>query len=276
VGVIGLAAMLGGLVPLYDRFFGRPRLRFPYAGRPITSAAYSELAAKPGWAKTQLEVAPGVRLNGLVRRSTAPKAPWVLFYPGNDESQLTRGQAFLNALAGSTDWGLAVFSYRGYDGSDGNSALGSLRTDAPAILSQLCAVEALPPSGVHLVGFSIGGHFAVHAAAGASRAGRRAATLTLLASVNDIVMYPRSPWEKLSPGEDYQTTPYLAGVPAPVLVIQGGADATFHGPQQGRDIAAALGERATYHELPGVGHVPLLSDTHALELVRQFIEAHAE
>ncbi|HTQ03952.1 MAG TPA: hypothetical protein VMI54_08840 [Polyangiaceae bacterium] len=275
LSVLGVAVVVVGLLPFYERFFGRRRLRFPYLGRPLAGAAYASLAAKPGWAKARVEVSPGIKLNGLVRRPTSPNAPWILFYPGNDESQLTRGQEFLIRLAGDTDWGLAVFAYRGYDGSDGRSELASLRADAPEILAQLCAAEKISPSKVHIIGFSIGGHFAVHAAGGAAKRGQRAATLTLLAGVNDIVMFTRSPWEKLSPGEDYQTRPYLADVPAPVLVLQGDADSAFHGPQQGRDIAAALGSRATYEELPGVDHVPILSDARALELVRNFVRAHS-
>jgi pimeloyl-ACP methyl ester carboxylesterase len=274
-GAVGLVAALGGVGSLYARFFGRTRLRFPYLARPIPSAAYAALASRPGWSKAELEVAPNIKLNGLIRPPSSPTAPWVLFYPGNDESQLDRGQAFLIRLANELPWGLAVFAYRGYDSSQGKTELSSLRADAPEILAQLCATRGLAPSRVHLVGFSIGGHFAVHAARGAAQRGQRAASLVLLASVNDIVMYHASPWEKLSPGEDYQTEPFLADVPAPVLVIQGTGDTAFHGPEQGRSIARALGDRATYEELPGVDHVPLLADTHALELVRNFIRAHA-
>jgi pimeloyl-ACP methyl ester carboxylesterase len=199
----------------------------------------------------------------------------VLFYPGNDESQLTRGQAFLSDLGESTDLGLAVFAYRGYDSSAGKSELSSMRDDAPQILTSLCQSEHIPESRVHVAGFSIGGHFAVHAARGAALAGKRAASLTLLASVDDIVMFHRSPWEKLSPGEDYQTRPLLADVPAPVLVLQGTADEALAGPGQGRDIAQALGSRATYRELAGVKHVELLFDQAALQAVREFVRAHA-
>jgi pimeloyl-ACP methyl ester carboxylesterase len=274
-GAVGLAAVLVGLAPLYARFFGRTRLRFPYLGTPISSAAYTALASKPGWGKAELEVAPGIKLNGLIRRPSSPTAPWVLFYPGNDESQLDRGQAFLIRLANELPWGLAVFAYRGYDSSQGKTELSSLRADAPEILAKLCGAERIAPSRVHLVGFSIGGHFAVHAARGAAQRAQPAASLTLLASANDIVMYQRSLWERFSPGEDYQTQPYLAAVPAPVLVVQGTADSAFHGPEQGRSIAAALGSRAKYEELPGADHVPLLADARALELVRSFIQAHA-
>jgi pimeloyl-ACP methyl ester carboxylesterase len=220
-------------------------------------------------------VAPGIELNGLIRRPASPAASWILFYPGNDESQLERGQAFLERLAHEAPWGLAVFAYRGYDSSDGATNAADMRADAPEILAQLCATEKLEPGRVHLVGFSIGGHMAVQAARSAAQLQQRAASLTLLASVNDIVMYHPSPWAKLSLGERLHTEPDLAGVPAPVLVIQGDADGAFGGPGEGRAIAAALGSRASYHELPGVGHVPILSDARAVALVREFVQVHA-
>jgi pimeloyl-ACP methyl ester carboxylesterase len=273
VGLVVLGAAL--LSPLRERFFGRTRLRFPYLARPIAAASYAALASKPGWAKSEVRVAPDITLRGLLRRPSSNSAPWVLFYPGNDESQLERGHAFLTALAGDRDWGLAVYAYRGYDASDGKPGLEGMRADAPEILSQLCAAESLPPGRVHIAGFSIGGHFAVHAARGAAAKGAPAASLILLASVDDIVMFHRSPWQKLSPGEDYQTRPYLEGVPAPVLVLQGTADSALAGPQQGRNLAAALGPRARYEELPGVEHVPLLFDQKALAIVRDFVAQHA-
>lgn len=269
VGVALLGVAL--LSPLRERLFGRQRLRFPYLARPIPAATYTALASKPGWAKSEAAVAPGITLRGLVRRPSSASAPWVLFYPGNDESQLQRGQDFLHALAGDLGWGLAVFAYRGYDASDGKAELAGIRADAPEILARLCAAEALSPAHVHIAGFSIGGHFAVHAARGAASKGARAASLTLLASVDDIVMFQPSPWQKLSPGEDYQTRPYLDGVPAPVLVLQGTADKALDGAQQGRNLAQALGARARYEELPGVEHVPILFDQKALGLVREFV-----
>jgi pimeloyl-ACP methyl ester carboxylesterase len=260
--------------PLYQRFFGRKRLRFPYLSRPIPAATYDALAAKPGWAKADVRVAPGISLRGLVRRPSAKDKPWLLFYPGNDESQLERGQGFLIRAGSGADLGLAVFGYRGYDASDGKSELAGIRADAPQLLAELCKQEGIKPAQVHLAGFSIGGHFAVHAARGAAERGQRAATLTLLAPVYDIVMYQPSPFEKLSAGEDYQTGPYLADVPAPVLVLQGAADQTLDGASQGLAIAQALGGRGKYVEYAGVGHVPILEHAPALEALREFIEQH--
>ncbi|HXK20173.1 MAG TPA: hypothetical protein VNG33_20315 [Polyangiaceae bacterium] len=277
VGLGLLAALLVSSMAfsLGTRIFGRHRLRFPYLSRPIPVATYAALAAKPGWSKAELGVAPGITLRGLVRRPSSNGKPWVLFYPGNDESQLERGQGFLIRLAGDRDLGLAVFGYRGYDASDGKSELSGMRDDAPQILAQLCQKEGLEPGRVHLAGFSIGGYFAVQAARGAAERGARARTLTLLASVDDIVMYQPSRFAKLSAGEDYQTRGFLSGVPAPVLVLQGSADEALEGPGQGRAIAAALGDRAKYLELEGVKHVALLENATALEAVREFLKQHA-
>lgn len=275
LGILGVAVIIALIFPVYERLFGRKRLRFPYLARPLPAATYTALAAKPGWAKAAVKVAPGIELRGLVRKPSNGQAPWVLFFPGNDESQLERGQAFLSRLGGELDWGLAVFAYRGYDASDGKPELAGIRQDAPEILTQLCATQGLTENRVHVAGFSIGGHFAVHAAGGAAKRGKRAASLTLLASVNDIVMYHPSPWERLSAGEDFQTGPYLADVPDPILVLQGTGDRTFEGPGQGRAISQALGARAEYVELEGVDHVPLLEDAGALQRTRAFIQKHS-
>src|SRR4051812_39055433 len=128
-GALVLSVIRVSFSPLLERVFGRQRLRFPYLSRPIAASAYEALAAEPGWAKTKLEVAPGIALNGLIRRPASPSAPWVLYYPGNDASQLTQGQAFLTRLAGDRDYGMAVFAYRGYDSSSGTSSLLGIAAD---------------------------------------------------------------------------------------------------------------------------------------------------
>ncbi|HEY5376706.1 MAG TPA: hypothetical protein VIK01_23655 [Polyangiaceae bacterium] len=274
--IVGLAAVVLLSVGVFGRVFGRKRLRFPYLTGGIAAAEYQSLAAEPGWAESQITVAPGIRLNGLVRRPKAPDAPWVLFYQGNDRAMLRVGQDFLTRVGGARGWGLAVFAYRGYDSSDGVPRLADLAADAPEILSQLCATEKLERSRVHIVGFSIGGHLAVRAMLGALRVQPKPASLSLLASVDDIVMFRRSFYQKLDPGDDYQTRPLLAEIPAPVLVIQGTADEALLGPEQGRAISNALGERAKYLELQGVGHSALLSNDSAIGAVQEFIASHSK
>lgn len=274
---LGFAAAAVALsLGVFARIFGEKKLRFSYLSGAIAPSQYQALASKPGWASRQITVAPGIRLNGLVRRPQAADAPWVLFYQGNDASMLKVGQAFLARLAVDRDWGLAIFAYRGYDSSEGVPRLPELAADAPQILEQLCVTEQIERGHVHLVGFSIGGHIAVRAMIAAARLSPKPPSLTLLASVNDITMVPRSFYERFDPGDDFQTSPYLVDVPAPVLVVQGTKDEALVGPEQGRAIAAALGSRAQYVELPGVGHVELMANGPALAKARQFILDHSK
>src|SRR4051812_22743945 len=230
---LGIAAVALLSLGVFSRVFGPKRLRFPYLTGSIAPAEYQSLASQPGWSARQITVAPGIRLNGLVRRPKvqAEDTPWVLFYQGNDAHMLKVGQAFLSRLAEDLDWGLAIFAYRGYDSSDGLPRLPLLAADAPQILEQLCATEHVERGRVHLVGFSIGGHIAVRAMVSAARLSPKPPSLTLLASVDDITMVPRSFYERLDPGDDFRTTPYLADVPAPVLVVQGTKDEALVGPE---------------------------------------------
>lgn len=272
--ILALTTIVTISLGLASRVFGRKRLRFPYLNSALLATEYATLAAQPGWRASQIVVAPGVSLNGLVRRPQAANAPWVLFYQGNDPHMLKVGQAFLTGLGSALDWGLAIFAYRGYDSSAGEPNLPDLAADAPEIIAQLCSTEHIQRQQVHVVGFSIGGHLAVRAMVDAARLQPKPASLTLLAPVNDIVMVPRSLFERIDPGDDFQTTPFLDSVPAPVLVIQGTADEALLGPGQGRAIAETLGPRAQYIELPGVGHIALLRNERVFTSVRDFISAN--
>src|SRR5450755_2065298 len=229
LGLFGVTALIAITIPLYPVLFGRKRLRFPYLTGSISPEEYRALATKTGWSAAKVSVAPGIELMGLVRRPSASNAPWVLYYPGNDATQLRRGQAFLSRLSADQDWGLAVFAYRGYDSSAGVPRIADLALDAPEILHQLCLQEKIAAEQVNIVGFSIGTYMAVRAVGAAAQHGARPSSLSLLASVYDIVMVRRSPWAKLDPGDDLQTAPFLGAVPAPVLVVQGGADEALGG-----------------------------------------------
>jgi len=273
---LGFASIAALSLGVLSRVFGPKRLRFTYQTGRIAPAEYRALASQPGWSAGQITVAPGIRLNGLVRRPKAEDAPWVLFYQGNDGHMLKVGQTFLSSLAGARDWGLAIFAYRGYDSSDGVARLSSLAADAPEILNQFCATEKVDRARVHVVGFSIGGHLAVRAMAAVARQSPKPASLTLLAAVDDITMVPPSFYQKLDPGDDFITRPFLADVPAPVLVVQGTADDALMGPEQGRAIAAAAGSRAQYLEIPGEKHIALMANEQALAAVRDFIMAHSK
>lgn len=271
VAALGIAAVAIAAIGLYPRFFGPKRLRFTYLTGALPREEYEKLGAQPGWSTASAQVAPGIELKGLVRKPAAPDAPWILYYPGNDATQLARGQAFLSHLNEGHDWGLAVFAYRGYDSSSGTPRVDDLAADAPQILLELCKAQKIAPSSVNVIGFSIGGYLAVRATASLTKQNQAPRSLSLMASVNDIVMLRRSLWAKLDPGDDFLTQPYLADLRAPVLIVQGGADETLEGPVQGQAIAKTLGDRARYVELPGVGHNVLIQTPSAIDAVRSFI-----
>jgi pimeloyl-ACP methyl ester carboxylesterase len=246
--------------------------RFVYLCAPLPAAAYDALAARPGWAKSTVSAAEGVSLNGLVRRPARQDAPWVLFFPGNDASQLTAGQQMLERVGAERDWGLAVYSYRGYDSSGGKTAPESLREDGYRVLSDLLVRERIDPARVHVVAFSMGGYAAAAAVGKAARERQVVGSLSLLAPVERMEMI-RSVWQgRISMGDIIDSTPLLSDLPGPVLVLHGSNDATLD-VSQGRSIATALGSRARFRELPGVGHLDINENPEAIAAVRAAIDA---
>jgi pimeloyl-ACP methyl ester carboxylesterase len=253
----------------------RPRPWFNYSASPLSQAAYAALAARPGWAASSLRVAEGVSLNGLMHRPLQQDAPWVLFFPGNDATQLARAQTVLERTKSGHDWGLAVYASRGYDSSGGTPSPAALGADGLRVFETLLREERLRPEQVHVVAFSLGGFAAIQAVGQAARTNRKPGSLSLLASVAKVAMV-HSDWRaRISIGDIYDVVPALSAVSAPVLVVQGAADEVFGDVQQGRTIAAHLGERAHYLELPGAGHNSLLETEAAISAVRALIEANS-
>src|SRR5260370_17080038 len=77
----GVTALIAIPLGLYPRFFGRKRLRFTYLTGQLAPAEYRELASRPGWSATNVTVAPGIKLMGLVRRPSATDPPWLAHFP---------------------------------------------------------------------------------------------------------------------------------------------------------------------------------------------------
>ena len=253
---------------------GRNPLRFLYATGPLPAERYAALAAKPGWKRWHVTLPDGAVLNGLIRHPTRANAPWILFYPGNDDSQLTTGQRAVDAMIAGEDWGGAVIAYRGFDGSGGEPRIERLRPDGVAIYDALRTEEHLITAQVHLSAFSIGGNIATYVASQLAQRGAPAPSLALMASVHDIVMVRPSLLSRVDPGDALRTAPFLSGVPAPVLIMTGSDDDALDGTTQAKAIASALGGRARYVELPGVRHADLLVNDAALAAVHTFVSAH--
>ncbi len=275
--VTGLAiAIVGALVVTV---LGRPYLQrrirhrpwFTYSCSPLSAAEYARLAARPGWTQTTLQVSDVISLNGLIRRPLNHEAPWLLFLPGNDAAQLAGGQKFLDSVRAGRDWGLAVFSYRGYDSSGGRPSPNDLASDGLRIVENLLASENIRPAQLHVAAFSLGGYVAAYAVGRAAMANKRLASLTLLSSVSEAEMVRSALVARVTICDVYQTLPMLDAVPEPVLVLHGGADFTVD-VSQGRSIAARLSNRAKFRIVPGAEHSLIENET-AIDAVRDMVES---
>ena len=275
--VVGLAlAIVGALVVAV---LGRPYLQrrvrhrpwFTYSCSPLGAADYAALVARPGWSKAMLQVSNTVSLNGLIRRPANHEAPWLLFFPGNDATQLAGGQTFLERVRSGRDWGLAVFAYRGYDSSGGWPSPNDLATDGVKIVENLLQSENIKPAQLHVAAFSLGGYVAAYAVGRATMTNSRLASLSLLSSVSEAEMVRSALIARVAICDVYQTLPLLDAVPEPVLILHGGADVTVD-VSQGRSIAARLSNRAKFKIVPGAEHSLLENET-AIDAVREMVES---
>lgn len=273
VGAAIASVLAIGVGLLVVRLVRRPAHRFPYGATALRTADYAALAAHAGWEKSTTTVAPGIALNGLRRPPRSPTAPWILFYPGNDATQLATAQRFIDRVIGDNDWGAAVYAYRGFDSSPGRPDIDAYRGDATAILDTLIAREHLPDQRVHIVAFSLGTWLGAAAAARAAGIGRPVASVSLLATVDRLEMVHRGFGAGYRLGDLYETAAFVGAIPAPVLVVMGGKDEAL-GVQQGRTVAKRLGGRARYVELPEAGHVNLMDQPETADAVRAMIASH--
>jgi pimeloyl-ACP methyl ester carboxylesterase len=267
---IAATAAPSALVLLAGWFLSVPRVRhFGYWSASLSQSDYEALANRPPWQARSIDAGDGVVLRGLERRPADTHAPWVLYFPGNATAMLAGAQRFLDALVGDRDWGAAVWAYRGFDGSGGQPDPGVLTEDAWTVAVDLTATEHCGRDRVHIVGFSLGTSMA--AAVSARAAAAPFASTTLLAPLTEIDVRPEGWWFG---GHRYQTLSNLPSMPRPALVVHGAADVVLP-VADGRAVAARLGSRARYVEVPGAGHVDLLQDARAVDAVRDFIAQHA-
>ncbi len=260
-----LAALPIGLVAAC----GRSLLYYPTRLGP---AELGVLAARPGWSSNVLDH-DGVRLNGLVRAPSDPAARWVAFFGGNAMG-LAAGQSILTELAGNEEWGLALWAYRGYDGSEGRPTEAGLLSDAEAAIDHLERRFGVSPDRLVLVGQSLGSGVAAHAAASLGRRGSPAAGLILLSPYTSIAQVADDSLPIVPVGwampDTYRTDLLLDDIPGPVLIVHGTAD-TLIRLDHGEALARGLGDRAELHTVSGAGHNDLWDHDAAVRRMREFI-----
>lgn len=234
-------------------------------------------ADRPGWRRDHLDIAPRVRLQGLVRDPGAAGVPWMVFFGGNATSLLA-SQSFVESMA-PDGWGAAAFAYRGYDGSGGQPRESALEADAVRVVEHVLAAGATAARRVVLVGYSLGTGIAAATAASLATRNTPPGALVLLAPYTSIASIydakvPMVPvgWIVPDPYRTDALVPRLRGVPT--LIVHGSIDRLIP-PEQGRALAAALRPDSTYVEVPGAAH-QICDDPLAGRAVRAFVRRTVE
>lgn len=250
------------------------RHRFRYRPAPLSDADLHALAQAPGFAADEAQVAPGVVLRGLVRRPADAQAPWLFFLPGNGNDVLRGAQDLLQRLAGERDIGLAVWAYRGFDGSTGVPRASDLAADSEQLRARLQAEFGVSAARLHLVSFSLGTALALQLAALLEANGTPPASLVLLSPYERLQVTQDVWWAPWTFADEYDAVLHAGDSNVEALLVHGASDDAVP-VQAARALAQVMGTRATLIELPGRGHADWLGDDSVLAKVRAFIDARS-
>jgi pimeloyl-ACP methyl ester carboxylesterase len=250
----------------------RNRHRFRYVPGPLSVAELGQMA-RDGFVAEEFEVEPGVLLRGLVRVPAAGTRAWLVMFAGNGGGVLASSRALGASLAPDSGWGVAVWAYRGFDGSGGTPDAAAFAEDSEKLWQRLQTKFGADPAHVHLVSFSLGTALALRIAALSSARGAPPASLVLLSPYDRIQVTQDTWWAPWSLADRYDALAHARGSPSPVLVVWGALDDAVP-PGTARALGAALGPRARLLELPGAGHAGWLDDEAVLRQVREFLREH--
>jgi uncharacterized protein len=232
-------------------------------------------ASATSWQPVSLATNDENTLRGVVARPKDNTAPWVLFFGGNAMS-LASSTAVLSRLRGQHDWGLAVFAYRGYDGSTGSPDESSLVSDAQRVALFLRDEEGVRRERLVVMGQSLGTGVAVQLAAAGGRENDPVGAVVLLSPYTSMtrvfgeaVSWLPSGW--LTP-DAFESAEYTDALPEPTLIIHGMADDLI-GIDHGRELAQAMPGRARLLELPGRGHNDVWTDPRTTRAIRELVSS---
>ncbi len=264
-----VAVLLGAAIALAV-IAAKNRHRFRYQPTQLAAADFAQLAARPGFVADEFEVEPGVTLRGLVRQPTGKPGAWLLFLPGNGGDVLRGAQSLLERLAAGSGLGLAVWAYRGFDGSLGTPSAAAFAADSEKVYARLQTKHGAEPQRIHLVSFSLGTALNLRLAGLATARGTPPASLVLLSAYDQIQVTQDAWWAPWSFADVYDAVEQTRDSRVDTLLVHGTLDDAVP-VAAARTLAAALGPRARLIELPGRGHVDWLEDEAALTQIREFI-----
>jgi len=212
--------------------------------------------AKRGWKVEQVQVAAATTVVGLVRPPSRPAAGWMILFGGNGMS-IKDNQEILEDCARKSGCGLATFSYRGYDDSQGRPSHAAITRDADSLVRFVREKYGVAAKDLTIVGQSMGTHVAAHAAVNLLKAGEPLRSVALVSPPTSIAAIHDTPKAQLAapwpPEETYNTLALAKGLTCPVTIVEGLGDSLVH-PAHARALASAIGQNAKAFFIPGFGH----------------------
>ena len=243
-----------------------------YQTTTLAPAEVERIGARAGWKLVRLEPVPSLTLTGLVRAPPRDDAPWILFFGGN-ASNIDGNRAALELVAESSTSavGLAVFAYRGYDGSGGSPSQKMLTEDARAVAQHLLVRHGVKPARLVLLGQSLGSGVAANLAARLSREGTPPRALVLMSPYQSMARVFDDHVPILPIGwavrDRYDTEAILATIQSPISIVHGSSDRLI-AISHSHTLAKTGGTNVRLTELEGVGHNELWSDTRTIDVIR--------
>ncbi len=266
LGVAGLLA-LGGYCAVCGMLAWQQRriLYMPEAERPDLSAAGLGVARA-----VTVRTSDGLDLLAWLAPAMDATKPVVLYLHGNGGHIGYRAPR-LERMSGF-GWGVLLLEYRGFGGNPGSPTEAGLYEDARAGYATLRA-SGIEARRIVLWGESLGTGVAVRLAS------EQEVGAVLLESPYTSIKaigqkrFPFAPVGLLLL-DQFDLIGRIGTVRAPVLVMTGGRDVVVP-PAMGRAVFAAANEPKSFWLAPDAGHNDL-SQSGALEVVRDFVGAHCE
>jgi uncharacterized protein len=198
-----------------------------------------------------------------------PDKPTLLYFHGNGGSLSIRAPRIARFM--DEGWGVYMMTYRGYGGSSGSASEAANVADARLAYHALMQ-EGVPATSIIAYGESLGSGIAIQLAAQVPVGG-----VILDAPYTSIVdvaaqAYPFLP-VRLFLTDRYETTRYIAGLKAPLLILHGELDGVVP-VGMGREIARLAPEPKKLVVFPNGHHSDLYIDgNNAIEAVRAWIKS---